>query len=199
MNETKTNLIKALIAFQEKIQPVTKGSENPFFRSTYASLTDIWLTVQPVLTANGLAISQTTRSIEQGMEVITTLYHSSGEEISGAIPVFFRRDEVVKGEIFPHILSMQEVGSAITYARRYGLSAILGIVTDEDDDGNSASKKTPEAKETNGHKFQAPEITIKLGDPIPKPYWALSPAQKKSVMGELRAEKNESGVWMAVK
>ena len=122
--ENKTNIIKALIAFQSECKPIIKDSNNPFFKSKYADLASIWSTVQPILAKNGLAVTQL---IGIDNKLVTVLLHTSGEEFTSVCPI------VVKEQNNP-----QALGSAITYARRYGLSALLSIVTDDDDDGEKA-------------------------------------------------------------
>lgn len=103
---------------------------NPHFKSKYASLTSVMNAVRGPLQKNGLSVVQTLSEGEKGMTLETTLLHSSGEWISGTTPVLLSKDD------------MQGLGSAITYAKRYAVSAMLGVVSDEDDDGNATSGKT---------------------------------------------------------
>lgn len=126
-SENIGSLVKALSAVQEKLQPAAKSANNPFFKSKYADLTDVWNSCRQLLTENGLSVIQTTTVEEasNGVTVQTTLAHTSGEWITGELYM-----PVVKKE-------PQAVGSAITYARRYALSAIVGITAD-DDDGEAA-------------------------------------------------------------
>lgn len=127
-SESIAQLAPALIALQAELSPVAKTAENPFFKSHYADLTSIWQAVQPILATHGFAVTQVGSPCEPGnVAVETMLIHTSGEWISGelTLPV---------GKADP-----QGAGSAISYARRYGLSAILSLVT-EDDDGEAASK-----------------------------------------------------------
>lgn len=126
-SETLSKLAGALSAAQGEFPMVAKEAENPFFKSKYADLASITKAVQPILKKNGLAVVQTMEDVESGVMVRTTLLHSSGEYISGLL-----RMKPVKED-------PQGMGSAITYARRYSLSAILGIATEEDDDGAAAS------------------------------------------------------------
>lgn len=122
-------LAEALAAFQSempeikldsKVQVKTKSGHQYEFE--YATLQNIMKKVLPVLTKNGLAISQ----IFTGSALQTTLMHKSGQSIKSTTPV-----DVSNG-------SMQEIGSRITYMRRYQLSPLLGIVADADDDANIA-------------------------------------------------------------
>lgn len=118
---------EALVKAQKQFKPVSKDSENPFFKSMYADLSTILNTVMPVLTANGLAISQPMR-VENGMTILCTLLiHESGEMLESEM-------------ILPPHADPQKYGSLITYYKRYQLQAMLGISTaDEDDDANAVS------------------------------------------------------------
>jgi len=130
-SESITELAKALSIFQGKMTAVKKDAINPFYKSKYATLDTIWETIRKPLSENGLSIAQTMDSWEGHVALETTLYHISGEWISGLQALNPVKDDP------------QSLGSAISYARRYSLSAILGIVTDEDDDANVASKPEP--------------------------------------------------------
>lgn len=154
-------LAKALCNVQSKLAGAKKDSTNPFFKSKYADLAACWDACRDLLSANGLSVVQTT-SVEEGWELVldTVLMHTSGEWIDGQLPV-----KLVKSD-------PQGLGSAITYARRYALCAIVGICP-EDDDGESAVKRTP------------PKPAER---PTPKP--AEKPAEKPV---EKTAEKSKSG------
>lgn len=122
---------QALVKFQSQLRPVSKDSENPFFKSSYADLSSILQAVMPILSANGLAVSQPMRVDGDKTILITKLIHESGEEL-------------VSEMILPHNSDPQKYGSLITYYKRYQLQAILGVSTkDEDDDGNSVSIAQP--------------------------------------------------------
>jgi len=129
MNEQSTTLIelaKALSIFQGKVKPVKKDSSNPFFKSKYASLDNILDNVKPILSECGLSLTQ----FPSGDNSLTSiLLHSSGEWIKAT------------AKIYPKDSTPQSQGSAITYMRRYAMSAILGIATEEDDDGNASSQQ----------------------------------------------------------
>jgi hypothetical protein len=125
-------LVKALIKAKASISPVAKTKENPFFKSKYADLGTIDEAVKGPLKDNGLVVVQTTEVISGQAVLVTTLLHDSGQWIEGQYPL-----NPVKND-------PQGLGSATTYARRYALSALLGVICDEDDDGNHASSR-------NGH------------------------------------------------
>ena len=123
-------LTKALCAFQGAIRSVPKRSVNPFYKSKYADLDAVWDMCRKPLSENGLAIVQTPIEIDGRMYLETMLLHTSGESITAQLALNVKE------------LTPQSVGSAITYARRYSMSAMLGISADEDDD---AEKATPKA------------------------------------------------------
>ena len=126
-----SELIKALIKVQEAIKPVKKTAENPFYHSKYADLVTIWESCRATLTANGFAVTQVTHQGDNGYTLLeTVLLHTSGEWLAGELP------------ILPDKSGPQAFGSALTYARRYSLAALLGIVTEgEDDDAETATQR----------------------------------------------------------
>jgi hypothetical protein len=118
---------QALVKFQAQLKPVSKDSENPFFKSSYADLSSILQAIMPVLSANGLALSQPMKVQDGGTILITRLIHESGESLESEM-------------ILPSHADPQKFGSLISYYKRYQLSALLSISTkDEDNDGNSVS------------------------------------------------------------
>ena len=123
-------LAKALAAAQGEMTAAAKDASNPHFKSRYATLASVWDAIRGPLSRNGLSVSQVLETPDAGPGVIvrTMLLHTSGQWIASryVMPI-------------PDKLTPQAVGSAITYARRYALSAIVGIAPDDDDDGNAAS------------------------------------------------------------
>jgi len=133
-SDTTGELAKALAIAQGKIEGAKKDSENPFFKSSYADLASIWEACRKPLSDNGLSVVQTTSNNEDYSIVVeTTLLHSSGEWITGELGL-----KAVKED-------PQGLGSAITYARRYALAAMVGVAPD-DDDGESATDRKPVQK-----------------------------------------------------
>ena len=128
MSNSIAAIAKALVQAQKNMPIVEKSSSNPFFRSKYADLAAIWSAIRKPLTDAGLAISQTIDPSTDTAKVETYLIHESGEWIKSILWI-----KPVKGD-------PQGMGSALAYARRYALSAIVGVAcADEDDDGNAAS------------------------------------------------------------
>lgn len=131
----------ALNKVQAKLLPALKTEENPFFKSSYADLTSCWNAIRSLLAENGLAVAQTPQWKDGHSVLSTILLHTSGQYIRGELPL-----NPVKND-------PQSLGSAVTYMRRYGLSAIVGICT-EDDDGNAATggnnQSSTQGKPTQG-------------------------------------------------
>ena len=127
----------ALNLVQAKLQTVKKTKTNPFFKSKYADLATVWDEVRAILTQNGFSVVQTTGVLPDGKAtLITRLLHVSGESIVGEYPLNPTKNDP------------QQLGAAVTYARRYALQAILGVtVEDEDDDGNASSAEHKPAKQ----------------------------------------------------
>ncbi|MCA1565845.1 MAG: ERF family protein [Acidobacteria bacterium] len=131
-------LAPALVALQADLKPVEKSADNPFFKSKYAPLPEVMKAVQPLLAKHKLAVSQFVTNINGQSAIRTILLHESGQHIEDVAPLLvFEKTNTQTGEVKPP--TPQEQGSAITYARRYGVMAVLGLVADEDDDGNAAS------------------------------------------------------------
>lgn len=146
-SEQINELGSALAKAQGQIEGAKKDSENPFFKSKYADLASVWEACRKQLSDNGLSITQCPEESDNGIAVETMIIHSSGQWIKSRYTMPVSK------------LDAQAVGSAITYARRYALAAIVGIAP-EDDDGNAAAKAKPEAKqEQKEKKFLTPEMT----------------------------------------
>ena len=148
-SESITELAKALVKFHSVMGKVSKDAANPFFKNKYASLSNIIEAVTKPLNDNGLSILQLP-SIEG---LTTLLLHESGEWISSvsATPVKDATDP-------------QKLGSAITYARRYALGAILSLNIDEDDDGQKAA--TAPAKKQTASVPKGERLIVSDGDEL---------------------------------
>ena len=127
-------LAEALAKAQSEMESAKKDSMNPHFKNKYADIASIIDAVRAPLAKHGLSYVQ---FVEDDFYLVTLLMHTSGEWISGRMKLILMKHD------------MQGLGSAITYARRYGLSAMVGIAQD-DDDGNAAShQKHPEKPTSN--------------------------------------------------
>jgi hypothetical protein len=131
-SESIANLAKALSIAQGQMGGAVKGKANPFFKSVYADLSSVVEAIREPLSSNGLSYVQVTHPSERNEVIVeTVLMHESGEWLSGTLAM-----PVSKADA-------QGFGSAITYAKRYGLQGLLGVPSD-DDDGNAASQKKAE-------------------------------------------------------
>lgn len=129
-SETLGKLAKALGVVQANLTPAKKDAVNPFFKSNYADLNAVWDSCRDLLAKNGLTVIQgNSVGLDNTVIVETLLAHESGEWIQSELCLPLAKHDP------------QGVGSAVTYGRRYGLAAMVGIVADVDDDGNSASGK----------------------------------------------------------
>lgn len=129
MTEHKS-IAAALAAAQSQMGKALKDSANPHFKSKYADLASVCAACMPALNANGIAVIQPLVETEFGRSVVTSFIHGSGETLECPVPLILGKND------------MQGLGSAITYARRYGLMSLAGIAP-EDDDGNAAAAAAP--------------------------------------------------------
>lgn len=139
MSESIGELAKALSNFQGEVESPKNKATNPFFKSKYAPLEEVIKAIKPSLQKHGLSVTQIPITDEGKVGVITILLHESGEYIETS-PLFLKTDKD----------TAQGAGSAITYARRYALSAVLGIASEEDDDGNVAETKSKQDHNSPG-------------------------------------------------
>ncbi len=147
MSESK--LYAAFIKAQAEIKGAVKDSNNPFFKSKYADLAACFDAIKEQFAANGLGVIQLPRVVDGELRVATRIIHSSGE---------FIEDDGVP--VRPTKNDPQGMGSAMTYARRYGLTAMAGL-PQIDDDGNAASQPV---KQKEMSENQAREIADLLDD-----------------------------------
>ena len=127
-------LSKALVTALGAVTGVTKDSKNPHFKNDYASLEAVTEMARPILAANGLCVVQSPGALDGGRIPVTTrIIHESGEWIEGEIVIPLSKADA------------QGAGSAVTYARRYALMAMLGVAP-VDDDGEAAVERVPTNK-----------------------------------------------------
>jgi len=127
-------LAKAQLTIKSALKD-TKGQIGQNRNYKYADLTSVWDACRSSLSENGIAVIQKTDFDGSAMWVETVLLHSSGDMMSGRFP------------LRPTQETPQAYGSALTYARRYSLASMVGVVT-EDDDGSEASGNRQERQET---------------------------------------------------
>lgn len=145
-SQSVTKLALALLKAQKEMGDATKGSKNPFFKSTYADLNSIRETVTPSLNNYGVVVLQPTLTLGEKNFVETILLHESGEFISGIT-------EIKNMDGKP-----QSEGSGISYARRYGLQSILNVGA-VDDDGEAAQGRKQEVSSVLS--FKAEPVSLK--------------------------------------
>lgn len=138
-SETINELATALSKAQGEITGALKDSSNPFFKSKYADLASCWDACRGPLSKNSLAVFQAAETTDAGLVLTTTLAHGSGQWMRSSLGVH-PKDE-----------TPQAMGSALTYARRYALTAIVGIAQ-VDDDGNAASGRPTTVSELHSQK-----------------------------------------------
>lgn len=131
-------LYPALLAVQAEAPTLQKTAINPHFKSRFVPLEEVTEAVMPLLSKNGLVWTTLPGHTENGSPVLqyALIHADTGEQLRGSMA------------LLPAKADPQGQGSAITYARRYALMAVLGLVADEDDDGNKASKPKPDAHDT---------------------------------------------------
>lgn len=160
-SETLTELSKAFAKTQQEMKQPLKDANNPFFKSKYVPLENVVEAITESASKNGLSFTQFPSSDEAGNVTVGTLVmHSSGEWI-----------EYDPIKMKPVKNDPQSIGSAITYAKRYALSAIFGITSDPDDDGNEA---TQTKKQAPAKKKDEPVISIEKANYYLKEIAAIS-------------------------
>ena len=123
-----TKIATALLLAQKEIGGAKKGADNPFFKKKYADLGAVMEACKDAFNNHGISVIQPVTTNEYGTFVETVLFHESGEFISSSIKVSCKNPD-----------NPQEMGSAISYAKRYSLQAIA-FIPSEDDDGEKATQ-----------------------------------------------------------
>lgn len=133
---------------QSELQNPPKNKTNPHFNSKYVDLSDGLDTIRKTLSKHGLAFIQATKAHEGIIILHTRIIHSSGQWIESTYPV-------------SGLEKHQAMGSALTYARRYALFAMVGVAGEDDDDGNSAAEVKP-APKAKAKTIVSPEDSEKI-------------------------------------
>ena len=175
----------ALVLAQQAMLPLIKDSNNPFFKSKYADLQAVTEACYPALQANNICVIQSAESLgELGISIHTRLQHSSGQFITTecAIP--------------PAGQDPQKYGSAVTYGRRYGLQAAVGLAAVDDDAEGAMSRKG---------QIKAKEADTSLLDKILESFWqqttlvGLNEKMKKAQTTELKGDKRIQATYDEIK
>lgn len=142
-NEETKALYKALGLFRKNIKQPVKDGKNPYFKSSYVTLEGVIKSVDEAMNGTGLSFAQEVATINGLPSVRTMLMHEDG----GTMATEWLSLPLKQGA------TPQDVGSLITYAKRYQLAGFMGISSDIDDDGNQASM-------SHGSQLQVSEQVI---------------------------------------
>lgn len=135
-SESIKELAISLSKFQGEITNPKNTANNPQFNSKYAPLQDILTLVRPILAKYGLSVTQSVTGDLEDVTISTMLLHESGEFLE-LEPFILRGEQTLKGG--GKVVNVQGAGSMITYIRRYQISALLFLSSEDDEDGNHAS------------------------------------------------------------
>lgn len=131
-SESINEVASAMAKAQAALKPAVKDAMNPAFRSKYADLASVWSAVRDALAPHGLTVWQDVTMDERGVLVETRIVHQSGQWVEfGPLPIPLGKRDA------------HGVGSATSYGKRYALAAAVGVVAEEDDDGNAAVASEP--------------------------------------------------------
>lgn len=188
-------LIKAFIKFQQEVPKITKNKINPYFSkggtiSKYADLSQVVDICMPTLNKNGLCITQTMSadtvldSLSLRNILTTRLYHSSSEMIESSI-------------VIPSIDDPQKLTAAITYLRRTQYISILGLVADDEEDGNDPSNNYPkQSNQSERPQYQTSnsQIAKPISEGQRKAIYAIS--QKKGLANPELKDFDSASKWI---
>ena len=147
-----TELAKAMLRVQQSLSPASKDAENPFVNKRYATLNSVMDACREALTANAIWVSQYPVAAQAGhLGLVTKLVHAESGQWQSSLMVM----PLPKAD-------PQGYGSALTYARRYGLATMVGLVSEVDDDGEGAIPRTGSRKS----KAQASTASPKDAAPV---------------------------------
>lgn len=180
-SESIAKLAAALSKAQSSMERAKKDSQNPFFKSKYADLESVWEACRESLAENELAVIQAPQMQGEGVCLETTLTHSSGEWIRSVMPLFLGKRDA------------QALGSAITYARRYALAAMVGIVQ-SDDDGEAAMKESRNPKKEEIQDMTLEQIKLSILKKIDIPNQEMLDEYLQFVKSKVR--KPMKSVWI---
>ena len=173
-SEQTAELAAALAKAQAAMGPAVFNKVNPHFKNRYADLAAVFSALKP-FHENGISFTCATQFREGTFLLRTTMRHSTGQWIAADYPL-------------PLNAKPQEIGSALTYARRYSLSALAGVAADEDDDGEATRKTNGNghATEHNADTLQAMTDTLdkasKNGMDALKAAWIKLPKEARDTL-----------------
>lgn len=180
-------LAAALAAAQGKMKPAGMNAVNPFLKNTYADLGAVIEAIRPILADNGLSFTQLPETGDGTVTLETVIMHASGQWISSV--------QAVSVDAEKGLSSAQITGKAITYLRRYALSAMFGVYADKDDDGNE--HVDPETGEIRPRRLQpAPKATRPQAQPAQDVDPLIARYQAKAA-NFASAPRPTNGIWGA--
>lgn len=145
MSDDISALAAALSKAQGAIDDASKGAVNTYYSSKYADLASVRSVIREPLAVNDLSVVQLPKTVQGGVEVTTMLLHKSGQFISESLFMPSSKPDA------------HGLGSAISYARRYGLMSILCLAAD-DDDGNAAVSRPPQQFNIKSNDIAVPAV-----------------------------------------
>ena len=146
---TKDGLLQALLAVQSEVPALKKTATNPHYKSAYVPLDEVVETVNPILHRHKLVWTALPGHDEYGPCLAYKLLHApTGDALEGSMPLLLSKQDA------------QGQGSAITYARRYALCAVLNLVAEDDDDGQRAATSSARSSEPNGRPGKPSEKQV---------------------------------------
>ena len=150
---------EAFVKMQEDLKNPQNSAYNPISKSKYAPLSEILNFIRPILAKQGLAVCQNLGSTSEGKPTIQTIIiHESGETIE-------TKELCLDSDSNKRMSILQEMGSSVTYGKRYQLCAFLGIAPENDNDGNDSTAQTKQTtqkgKEMEELKEKREQITHK--------------------------------------
>ncbi|MCJ1765863.1 ERF family protein [Mammaliicoccus sciuri] len=165
-SESIVEISKAMAKFQAEVKQPFKDANNPFFKSKYVPLESVVESITSIAPKHGISFVQWASNDDAGrVGVSTMIMHTSGEYIEFD-PVYMNADKN----------TAQGAGALISYLKRYSLSAVFGITSDQDDDGNHASGNTNKPKQ----------------QPNPKSEQKQQPKAKPEQIGHLKTKIKEA-------
>lgn len=187
--EANKNLYQALCNAQTEIRSAEFDGNNPYYKSNYSTLSAVMKVCRTPLSKNGLSIMQILDTIDGKTYLKTRLAHISGEFIESNIIL---DPGTIQGDKRWHA-----IGAAITYARRYSLSALLGIISgsDEDDDGNKANEASIEVVD----KEQREELKEMIKVLTVEKYWLFLKLNELDSLNNLPKDKYKNTVSFLTK
>jgi len=141
-SEQINELMGALAKAQGEMSHAVKDSTNPHFKSRYADLASVWQACRDPLAKNGLAVTQTLDFAGERQVLVTTLGHSSGQWLKSMMALPIQKP------------GAQELGSCLSYCRRYALASMVGVYQDDDDAEVATKREAPKGPKITSRQLE---------------------------------------------